>query len=383
MVSRGIIENAIRKNLAWFTASGIMDPADGSWGVAERIVRFEGNEAADKIRESFPVMTEHGGYAVLEHRRPDCNFETALLFLLAGEYFSDRSYTGTGENILRYLFDRSGLLCNGLWNWHSAVNGREFWFDDNGWNSAIQTVIGMRFPKLDRRSKVIELGRKSAEKLQAGLARCMTSSAPLEHGRWPDPERCFFGEPRQPHWGAPAAVALILSGRGDAAEEYFRQVAPSLEKQSASEHAYALLAVSIAAQIDGRRFFREEAKRLLVRLCTMADPYRGTLPSEHCEAPGGKGIADLIYTDNWFFTALVFHPGNGMFTKLLDTILAIQDDSDDPAFRGCWRGMYDFFTGTWGGGDRYEGGANSIYSGWTNAVIALALLWTLMKGGKA
>lgn len=380
MVSREIIERAVRRNLAWFTVSGVMDPADGSRGVAERIVRLEGNEAAGKIREVFPVMTEHGGYAVLEHRRPDCNFETALLFLLAGEYFDDRAYTETGENILRYLFCRSGLLCDGLWNWHSAVNGREFWFDDNGWNSAIQIAVGMRFPELDRRYKLIELGRRGAEELQAGLARCMTSSAPLEHGRWPDPERFFFGEPRQPHWGAPAAVALVLAGRGDAAEDYFRQAAPFLEKQSASEHAYALLAASIAAEVDGRPFFREEAERLLARLCVMADSCRGTLPSEHCEAPSGKGVADLIYTDNWFFAALAFHPENGAFAKLLDTILLIQDDSDDPAFRGCWRGMYDFAAGAWGGGDRYEGGANSVYTGWTNAVIALALLLPLVKG---
>ena len=31
-------------------------------------------------------------------------------------------------------------------------------------------------------------------------------------------------------------------------------------------------------------------------------------------------------------------------------------------------------TGRWGGGDRVEGGAGSIYSGWTNAPIALAFL---------
>ena len=34
--------------------------------------------------------------------------------------------------------------------------------------------------------------------------------------------------------------------------------------------------------------------------------------------------------------------------------------------------MFDMNTGTWGGGDRYEGGAGSIYSGWTNAPIAIA-----------
>ncbi|MBO7742039.1 MAG: hypothetical protein J6S21_05740, partial [Victivallales bacterium] len=53
----------------------------------------------------------------------------------------------------------------------------------------------------------------------------------------------------------------------------------------------------------------------------------------------------------------------------------IQDDgSERRELKGCWRGMYDCAMRTWGGGNRYEGGAGSIYSGWTNAPIAIAQL---------
>jgi hypothetical protein len=37
--------------------------------------------------------------------------------------------------------------------------------------------------------------------------------------------------------------------------------------------------------------------------------------------------------------------------------------------------LYDTGPNAWGGGDRYEGGAGSIYSGWTNAPIALSFLF--------
>ena len=58
----------------------------------------------------------------------------------------------------------------------------------------------------------------------------------------------------------------------------------------------------------------------------------------------------------------------------MQLLLKIQDADPAPQFNGCWRGMYDLQTGTWGGGDRYEGGAGSIYTGWTNAPISLWLL---------
>ena len=53
---------------------------------------------------------------------------------------------------------------------------------------------------------------------------------------------------------------------------------------------------------------------------------------------------------------------------------AIQDTDPSPLCNGCWRGMFDLNTRQWGGGNRFEGGAASIYSGWTNAPISVALL---------
>ena len=51
-----------------------------------------------------------------------------------------------------------------------------------------------------------------------------------------------------------------------------------------------------------------------------------------------------------------------------------------PRFAGCWRGLYDTRAGAWGGGDHYAGGANSLYSGWTNAPISCAFLFAAGAG---
>ena len=43
--------------------------------------------------------------------------------------------------------------------------------------------------------------------------------------------------------------------------------------------------------------------------------------------------------------------------------------------------MFDMNQNSWGGGDRFEGGAGSIYTGWTNAPVSLAFL--LHDSGKS
>ena len=63
--------------------------------------------------------------------------------------------------------------------------------------------------------------------------------------------------------------------------------------------------------------------------------------------------------------------------KVLDLLMNIQDQSQEPYLHGCWRGMYDMNKKQWGGGDFYEGGSNSIYTGWTNAPISIAFATVL------
>jgi hypothetical protein len=164
----------------------------------------------------------------------------------------------------------------------------------------------------------------------------------------------------------------------DAAKRYFEMVFRERESFIVSEIAYALIGSAfIACHTDDSSY--DEASRVFAeKIISKMDPDTGNIPAEHNEAPSGERLADLIYTVNWALLGMSiiskreerFIPA---YEKLLKLVLDIQDDSSEKQFAGCWRGMYDIDAGEWGGGDRYEGGAGSIYSGWTNAPISWVL----------
>ena len=66
-MNRKILERSLLKTWNWFTRSGVMLPADGSWGVAERVMLTEGNEAKENTRAQMPWMrkkrTQKGAFA--------------------------------------------------------------------------------------------------------------------------------------------------------------------------------------------------------------------------------------------------------------------------------------------------------------------------------
>ncbi|NCC62874.1 MAG: hypothetical protein EOM12_18620 [Verrucomicrobiae bacterium] len=134
----GLIE-AVKRNLAWFQHSGVMVPASGIWGVAERLSAAQG-PALERMLHEFPAWTQKAGCHVLEQRRADCNFETALFFLYAAECDVMPEAAAIGENLLDFLYFRSGLLNRydeafpaGSWNW-SHIKWRDVvYFDDNAW----------------------------------------------------------------------------------------------------------------------------------------------------------------------------------------------------------------------------------------------------------
>ena len=107
----------------------------------------------------------------------------------------------------------------------------------------------------------------------------------------------------------------------------------------------------------------------------------GNIPSEWAkEAPAGENLVDLIYTQNWamlglrnLYSLTGKEEHRSASQKAMGLILEIQDRSPEKQFKGCWRGMYDMSAGKWGGGNRYEGGAGSIYTGWTNAPLSIAI----------
>ena len=387
---------AVERNCQWFKNSGVMLPADGSWGVAERIAITAGNSAADHIMKSFPACSRFDDYMVVEQRRSDCCFQTAWMMLLAAE--NDlREYQSIAENLLYYLYSRSGLLNYsykehplGVWNWSHIRWFGVFWMDDNGWVAILQMLLAKKYPELDKRFGLKKWAEPLLEELNRVACRCQDADGNYVNI---DPEHNFNGDIRQPHWGALLNLALLCGSkvfnRSDwqqTAERYLDYMVNNLENFNNSESAYASLLFSTAALLLKTPRWREGALacgRKMVK--SMQNPY-GIPAAEHSEAPTGGALLDTIYTANWMLLGLqslkALDEKNELtasYQKLLDLIVNIQDRSPQAHLNGCWRGMYDCQNRQWGGGDCYEGGANSIYTGWTNAPIAATIAMELLQ----
>ena len=385
---------AVRRNLEWFKRSGVMVPPDGSWGVAERLSVADGAALEMMLRE-YPAWTRTPEAYVLEQRRADCNFETALLFLYAGECEVEPEARKTGESILDFLYFRSGLLNrydkrfpSGSWNWSHIRWEGVIYFDDNAWCVFIPLVIAKRYPELDAKYDLTKWALTLADELFTAMHRTFGVENPKEPGTWGDPECRWRGRYELPHWGSLATTALSRAYRikptpawRDEVRRYHDYVAGALDDFTVSEHAYALIGAAEAYRAFGEQADRDLAERAANRILSKLDPATGNIPAEHYEAPKGRHLVDTIYTLNWSFLALQ------MAAKLTNSeavaeaekkqaelLLSIQDRSDSEFFRGCWRGMFDLNARNWGGGNCYEGGAGSIYTGWTNAPISLGLL---------
>ncbi len=400
------LETAVKKNIDWFLHSGIMRPNDGFWGVAERIADVGSNEAKEKIDDFFPYQSPLGtGTVALEHRRADCAVETALMFDLAGEYFGSEHYRAVAENLVGFLLDRSGMRetdpASKVWNlWRWTMQrfpaGNKVWTDDNAWIAIGLLILGKRGHK-----GAIEPGLATADALHGqmqayfGFIEKSGRDAKFEG-------TAMDGVQPNPHWLGLVALALALADhiRGTrsyhaAMGEYFATVLdgpPAWDTDSqckiggwsVSEYAYLALAAPVVATVydDGIIMqVAEEAARILLE----NQRPDGHFISNHFEAPESDHFADLIYTQNWATLGLL-HMAELLpdkpeyrvaFEKSARLLIKIQDSEENPVFKGCWRGMYDCQAGNWGGGNRFEGGHGSIYSGWANAPISTAFLLEL------
>ena len=383
------LEKSVELNLNWFRNSGVMLPSDGSWGVAERVLLTENNQALDMIRKNFQAWTDHDGkYSIIEQRRADCCMETAFLFQLAGD-------PDTAENIINYLFCRSGMLRRfqdpkfdeneiGVWYWSHTSHMRNYWFDDNSWVCILLLAFARMRSDLEEKYEL----RKWAKLL-------LDAFIPAFLDRWSDgtvpPRRetgAFMGWLDQPHWGSMFIFALSRAAQEFEDERYFAiaelyhdYLLKNADKFSSSEFAYAIMGATAAYQVFKDEKSKAVAELFGEKLLQKMDPVTGNIPSEHHEAPNGKQLADTIYTLNWSLLALqnlAAQTGSERYInasrKVLDLLLNIQDTTPEPHLCGCWRGLFDFDSGKWGGGDTFEGGAGSIYTGWTNAPIAIGIL---------
>jgi len=378
------IKNAIESNLSWFISSGVMKPVDGTWGIAERVVTCD-NKAFEVVINAFPYFTKYQEAYILDHRRPDCNFQTAWLFAAAAAALGKPELNRVTENILEYLFNRSGLLNKsykdlpaGVWEWSTNNLKNQFYFDDNGWNCLIMLMLARRCPELDRRFQLHEHAMVLADTLD----RALNEQFFKQSGRI-----VLVGKPELPHWGSLACMAIAAAAGisanaqwRDTVVRYHRYLETRQDLLNASEQAYLIIGGSIAAKSLNDQYIQSVVERSAAILLSKADSETGNIASEHYEIPNGTHLADLIYTVNWAymgFQLVADLTGKPIyrhaFHKLTALLIAIQDRNNSPQFNGCWRGLYDFNTGSWGGGDLHEGGSGSIYTGWTNAPISICM----------
>jgi hypothetical protein len=394
------LRTTLKNNLDWFFNSGVMIPEDGKWGVAERVAVTAGNISIEKMYKSFPAWTEFDGYSIIEQRRADCNFETALMFLLAYEVFNDKKYYETAENILDFLYFKSGMLNrfdekypDACWNWSHIKWTPNVWFDDNGWNCVLQLLIGKKFPEFAKKYDMIKFGMRLADGMLPGFNRtfgCVNKEAAES---WIDPEGVWMGRLNLPHWGSLACMAFTIAYTeeakteyADAVKRYHEYLSENKESFIVSEQAYALLSSSWAANVFDDSLYKKLTTWFADSIVSRMDPKTGNIPAEHYEAPVGPHLADTIYTVNWALLGMQCAASidnsesyRQALDKLLNLVVEIQDKTEAKQFKGCWRGMFDLNAGTWGGGDCYEGGAGSIYTGWTNAPISWVIAFELLK----
>jgi hypothetical protein len=394
MLNKGKLERSLKLNIRWFEKSGVMEPPDGFWGVAERVLLTSGNGALEKTYKSFPAHTIYGDYSISEHRRPDCCFETALMFLLASEVFGSSKYRRTAENILTYLYCRSGMRNTlseahpmGAWRWSNERWCIELYFDDNAWNCVLPLMIAKFAPALGEKFDMLKTSLQVASAMEEAFS-CQFPEIEVKDGRY-----VWLGDLKSPHWGSLACMAFAFAFRETDENKYEKAILKynayldaNKDSFTTSEHAYIVIGQSIAAAFLKNKDVETTAMESADRLLAKMDQRTGNIPSEwEKEAPVGKNLVDTIYTQNWVLLGLHTlcvstknEKYRNAFEKAMGLLLKIQDRSPEKHLHGCWRGMYDLKTKSWGGGDRFEGGANSIYSGWTNAPISIVTAFELL-----
>jgi len=392
MLDKKVLKKSIERNIQWFEKSGIMDPADGSWGVGERVILTQDNEALEKTYTSFPAFTKHGEYSIIEHRRPDCCFETALMYLLAAEELDNKKYYKTADNILNYLYCRSGMLNKkykdfpiGAWKWCNEQWTNNIYFDDNAWNCVIPLIIAELAPDLAKRYNMKNFSLQLGEVILDAFNQHFPEVKNDGYG--------WLGDLKSPHWGSLVCMAFAFLYRETKNSKYIQPILEyhdyldaNKDTFTTSEHAYIVIGASIAGEILNNTKIKSTASESADRLVVKQDNDTGNIPSEWGkETPVGEHLVDTIYTQNW--AVLGLHTicatkdnatYRAPFEKAMELLFKIQDDSPQKHLNGCWRGMYDMKEEKWGGGDRFEGGGNSIYSGWTNAPISIVMLFELL-----
>lgn len=381
--------DSVRTNVAWLRT--MLPASDGSAGVWERL------RLSPDGREVDQVM-----YRV----RPDCSAEVALLFIRCAELLQDPSLRTAGEKMYDYILAMG--MPEGTFPFYRLVVPDGVTTSDPG------KTWGILYP--NDHGKFLELigflqDRVPNERfgdVADGIARHLLEGQSTN--AWYGLAGREFREPCFTAWAAIGIIRLYeRTQRIDLHESAVRAVsylqslqmddgrmATSYEvtgkepwRPASSETAESLRVFALAHRILGIDVTDSIAGAtvFLDRLTTEAGAIRNCdATSRGAALQDDPALTDLVYTDGYALHAWLDaadatgDPSYVDRARHLASFLAgAQCEGENPRWEGAWRGSYDVDLGEWRGrADQQnpidEGGAYSVYTGWTSATISSAML---------
>ena len=369
---RRAYRRSLDRSLGWFEHSGVLLDSDGSLGVTQWI------SGPDGEGKRIPFGKEQ----MFDPGRADSLFQSGLAFLQYGTLASDPRHRSIGRNILLRVLDFQRLAADdefaGLW-FTRGRSGPPYEQDE-----AMAILFSLAAWRDTGESLFLERGmlaaRKSLEIYGPGTPASSSS----------DPEN-ELPSSRGQMYAAWLAVFLAtgetqyrdqsLAGLLKMCESW--KIVQKTTNSQTADAARWLLPLALACRCSDNPVFREELAATAAYLRSRRAPC-GAI-REECHNPAGshdnaEPFSDQLFTTGWgalnLLTAYRF-TGEKVYLEdfeiLMDYLVRIQCRTEERSLYGGWTRGFDFNLWESHGSNADLGSAWCLETGWSNAIIALAL----------
>ena len=368
---------SVKMALQWHWGSSLMRKADGTAGMFE--------------------MIRSNDLAVRSNLRTDSTLLTAAFFAAAGKKMRDETLLETGCNLADFLLRRKIQSPEGFFRWfdHSSM----VYFSDCS-RSALAMINLYKSTGIQH---YLEAAQKAADALlsalndnglgcgffdlKAGFANRSGNNNPVFYGEMV----CFLLQLKESRY---TEAALRIAER---IGETFPQVAPFGFSDNFTYSRYLMMLSCI--QKSTAADLSEKITPVLEFFFRNQMPCGGIVETpirleKHTEAGVGIGdgsdaIADLLYCNNYYFSALSvlvklppekqrglpMEKIRASYKALRSFLLEIQLSSSDGRFHGSWMRAFDMeYNEYFGLNKDMDWGSYCIMAGWVMALIPLVFL---------
>jgi hypothetical protein len=381
---------ALIRNIAWFERSGVMPAPDGSLGVTEWISGPDGE--GNRI--------PYGKGQLFAPDRADCVFESGLAFLLHGRAAESPRHARIGRQLLQRALDfqrlEAGDQYYGLW----FTRGRSGppYEDDQAW----AVICALAAYRLTGEKQLLERGMLAAGRtLEIYGERSPAAAAAVDPGM------------EHPHDRGQMLAAWFYAYAVSGDTSFLDAAVPGLHRlmgtfkrsrhpviSRTGELSRLLLPLSLGFACTRDTWFSDELAAAAASLrarraaCGAIQEDAGSAGDRLDGTDlgltylGTEPVSDQLYTTSWAaMNLLIAHQATGDaayredFETLMDYLVRIQvDRPGDPRVDGGWTRAFDY--------ELWEAHASNadhswtawcMETGWTNAVIDIALALALLE----